>query len=265
RAQNRLEQAGSLPLSELQRDRRQNFTAGDFFAPLLNLVTLNAQQQLGERTSLSVNGFARTLDTQQFNVNLIGASTRSFGHTVSAGGVAQIDHDTRPFDRANRLTVGLEYAHHDAVLTTFDETAGGVHTVDSKVHDDQHAWAVYAQDTLDVARGLLREDDQLVLTVATRFDWVRHQIGAGGPFGARQLRSPGPRALPYRRARRHLLDLADRHHRGVLPERGGDAAPGRRGLRPGHARSSLGAEPRLHVHGVHVPRGRRPRHAPAHR
>ena len=185
RAQNRLEQAGSLPISELQRDRRQNFTTGDFFAPLLNLVTLNAQQQLGARTSLSVNGFARTLDTQQFNVNLIGANTRSFGHTVSAGGVVQLDHDSRPFDRANRLTVGLEYAHHDAVLTTFDETSSGVRTVDSKVHDDQHAWAVYAQDTLDVARALLREDDKLVLTAATRFDWVRHQIGDVGPFGAR--------------------------------------------------------------------------------
>ena len=38
-----------MPLSELQQDRKQNFTSGDFFEPLLNLVTLNVKQQLGER------------------------------------------------------------------------------------------------------------------------------------------------------------------------------------------------------------------------
>src|SRR4029453_54408 len=56
RAQNRIEQPGSLPLSELRRDRRQNFTGGDFFAPLLNLVTLNVHQTVAEHARVSVNG-----------------------------------------------------------------------------------------------------------------------------------------------------------------------------------------------------------------
>src|SRR5262249_25623605 len=60
RAQNRIEQPGSLPITELQRDRRQNFTGGDFFKPLSNLVTLNVRQLLGEHTSLGVNAFVRT-------------------------------------------------------------------------------------------------------------------------------------------------------------------------------------------------------------
>jgi len=51
------------------------------------------------------------------------------------------------------------------------------------VRDDQHAWALYAQNTLELARGLLLETDTLVLTTAARFDWIRHQIGDASPAG----------------------------------------------------------------------------------
>jgi iron complex outermembrane recepter protein len=93
RAQNRIEQPGSLPLSELVRDRRANFTGGDFFAPLMNLVTVNVHQSVTEHTRLGLNGFVRTLDAEQFNANLIGADTRAFQHTTSAGGTLQLDHE----------------------------------------------------------------------------------------------------------------------------------------------------------------------------
>jgi iron complex outermembrane recepter protein len=180
RAQNRIEQPGSLPLSELRRDRRQNFTGGDFFAPLLNLVTLDVRQTVAERMRVSVNGFARTLDAEQFNVNLLGADTRSFTRTTSAGGTLQLDHDGRVLDRANRLTVGLDYVHHDVGVKVLEEEAGAA-ALDSKVHDDSHALAIYAQDSLDVARDLLLTGDALVLTAAARWDWLRHHIGDFGP------------------------------------------------------------------------------------
>jgi iron complex outermembrane recepter protein len=184
RAQNRIEQAGSLPLSELRRDRRQNFTGGDFFAPLLNQVTLNVHQTVAEHARVSVNGFARTLDAEQFNVNLVGTDTRSFTRTTTAGGTVQLDYDGRVLDRANRLTLGLDYVHHDVNVKVLAED-GAVASLDSKVHDDQHAFALYAQDSLDLARDLLRPGDVLVLTTAARWDWLRHHIGDFGPDGPR--------------------------------------------------------------------------------
>jgi iron complex outermembrane recepter protein len=180
RVQNRIEQPGSLPLSELRRDRRQNFTGGDFFAPLLNLVTLNVHQTVAEHARVSVNGFVRTLDAEQFNVNLLGADTRSFTATTSAGGTLQFDHDGRLFDRVNRLTVGLDYVHHGVGVKVLEEE-GAATSVNSKVSDDQHAFALYAQDTLDVAHDLLRPGDVVVLTAGVRWDWLRHVIGDMSP------------------------------------------------------------------------------------
>ena len=185
RAQNRVEQAGSLPQSELERDRRQNFTGGDFFKPLANVVTLNARQLLGESTSLGLNAFVRTLDAEQFNVNLLATNTRSFTHTASAGTTVQLDHDTRLGGRADRITLGLEYLHHDVGVSVFQEQPAGARVLDSRVRDDQHAWALFAQNTLELARGLLRKNDALVLTTAARFDWLRHQIGDASPAGTR--------------------------------------------------------------------------------
>ena len=183
RAQTRIEQAGSLPVSELGRDRRQNFTGGDFFKPLANVVTLNARQLVGESTSVGLNAFVRTLDAEQFNVNLLGPNARSFTHTASAGTTLQIDHDAKLFGRADRLTVGLEYLHHDIGVSVFNEQPAGTRTLDSRVRDDQHAWALFAQNTLELGRGFVREQDTLVLTLAGRFDWLRHQIGDASPAG----------------------------------------------------------------------------------
>jgi iron complex outermembrane recepter protein len=123
----------------------------------------------------------RTLDAEQFNVNLVGADTRSFTTTTSAGGTLRLDHDGRLFDRANRLTVGLDYVHHGVRVKVLAEEAG-LSDVDSKVDDGQHAFGVFAQDTLDVARDLLREGDVLVLTGGARWDWLRHVIGDRSPL-----------------------------------------------------------------------------------
>lgn len=186
RAQNRIEEPGSLPLSDLRRDRTLNYTGGDFFAPLLNLATLNVRHEIGEHTVVSVNGFGRTLDTEQFNANAAGDDTRTFNHTTSIGGTVQLDDDRRIFGRDNRLTLGVEYVHHDVAFTAFAEPGGGSPPErDSDVSDDQHAFAVYAQDTLDLVKDILRRGDALVLTAGARWDWLRHQISDRGPFNGR--------------------------------------------------------------------------------
>src|SRR5262247_553339 len=88
-ADNRIEQPGSLPLSELRRDRTRNFTGGDFFSPQLQFGILNIRQELGSGLALEGNAFARHFKAEQFNVSLISDNTRGFTDTTSAGGTAQ--------------------------------------------------------------------------------------------------------------------------------------------------------------------------------
>jgi len=176
RADNRIEQPGSLPESERARHPRLNYTGGDFFQPVSNLGTLTVKQQLGERTLLTLTAFGRTLDAEQFNVNQLTDNTRSFNDTVSAGATVQLDHDARPAGHANRFTAGAEYTYHDVGVTVFTEPHGGGRDLDSKVRDHQHGAAVYIQDTLELARDLLRQGDMLTLTAGARWDWLRHDI-----------------------------------------------------------------------------------------
>jgi outer membrane receptor protein involved in Fe transport len=194
---NRIEQPGSLPLSLLGQDRTLNFTGGDFFSPRAYLSTLNLRQELGAGFALSLNGFGRILDAEQFNVNLIADNARSFTHTTSAGGTLQLGHRAPVLGRQNHLIMGAEYVHHDVSTQVFEEkndrtlascfedalTAGDdpaeacpLQALSTKVSDKQNGAGLYVQDTLDLARGLLLETDRFVLTVAGRWDWLRHAI-----------------------------------------------------------------------------------------
>jgi outer membrane receptor protein involved in Fe transport len=181
RAQNRLEQPGSLPESELHAHRTRNFTGGDFFEPLMNAVTLNLKQDLGERWALALTAFARTLDVEQFNVNLVDANTRTFTSTATAGGTLEAIHQASLLGRSNRLVVGVEYARADARVRVFGETPAGERAIDSDVRDGLTTLGAWALDTLEAGRDLLVAGDQLVLTAGARFDQVRHAIGDRTP------------------------------------------------------------------------------------
>src|SRR6266481_5795016 len=160
---NRIAQAGSLPLSELVRDRSANYTKGDFFAPRLDQLTLNVQRDLGDRFTLSANGFGRLLHVEQFNVNLVTENTRLLSRTASAGVTMQLDRVSPLFGRLNVLTLGAEYAHSAVDVSVYDPDQ-----IDTRVRDRQNAVAAYLQDTMPVLRNLLREQDELVLTAAFR-------------------------------------------------------------------------------------------------
>ncbi len=201
-AQNRIEQAGPLPLSLLTRDRTLNFTPGDFFRPLLNFGILNLRQELGRGLALSLNGFGRQLDTEQFNVNLATDNTRTFSSTTSAGGTIQLSHEAVLLGRQNRLILGVDYVHHDLRNRVFaekndrsltdclsDAVAAGVDLttacplkrLSTKVLGTQDAIGPYLQDTFDLARGLFLNSDSFVLTAAARWDWLRHDIADRSP------------------------------------------------------------------------------------
>jgi iron complex outermembrane recepter protein len=173
---NRIAQAGSLPASELARDRTANYTGGDFFAPRLNQLVLNVRRDVGDNVTLSANGFGRLLHVEQFNVNLIAEDSRLFSRTASAGGTLQVDRRATLFGRWNLFTAGFEYSHSDVEVRVFDE-----HDLETKVRDRQDTLAVYLQDTFRLASSALREGDELILTAAARWDWIRHRIGDESP------------------------------------------------------------------------------------
>jgi outer membrane receptor protein involved in Fe transport len=193
---NKIKQAGSLPLSILQVDREQNFTGGDFFEPTLHQATLNARQSLGGGFSLALNGFVRKLDAEQFNVSLIGENSRLFNDTLSGGGTLQLTHEGRFWGRKNLLTLGTEYARHEVDIRVFEEQNAGTigecleekpaeqcltPTLESELTDTQDAVGFFIQDTAELGRGLLLAGDSLILTGAVRYDYVRHDITDKSP------------------------------------------------------------------------------------
>jgi len=195
---NTIKQAGSLPVSILKRDRQQNFTRGDFFEPALHQAALNIRQALGGGFSLAVNGFVRKLDAEQFNVSLIGENSRLFNDTLSGGGALQLTYEGRVWGRAQLLTMGVEYAHHDVGVRVFEEQnerslrrcieeaigrgedpadeCGALARLTSRLTDTQATVGFYIQDTAELGRHLLLEGDSLVVTAALRYDYVRHDI-----------------------------------------------------------------------------------------
>lgn len=181
RAQNRIEQPGSLPESELHAHRTRNFTGGDFFEPLLNAVTLNVKQDVGDRWALALTAFARTLDVEQFNVNLADANTRSFTSTATAGGTLEATHQATVAGRSNRLVFGAEFARADARVRVFEETSAGEREIDSDVRDGLTTLGAWVLDTLEIGRDVLVTGDQVVVTAGARFDYVRHAIGDRTP------------------------------------------------------------------------------------
>ena len=200
---NKIKQAGSLPLSRLQINREENFTAGDFFQPNLHQATLNARQALGSGFSLGLNGFVRKLDAEQFNVSLIGQNSRLFNDTLSGGGTLQLAHEGRFWGRKNLLTMGAEYARHEVDIRVFEEQnerslracieeaiAGGedpaekcstLSKLESELTDSQDTVGFFIQDTAELGRGLLLSGDSLILTGALRYDYVRHDITDKSP------------------------------------------------------------------------------------
>src|SRR5436190_3459726 len=183
-SQDRIKQAGSLPERDAREHPRRNFTAGDFFEPELHQAIFNGEQQIGERLTVTVNGFVRALDTEQFNVSLIAPTSRLLNRMRSTAGTAQATHDGAIALRRNVLTVGVEYARHDVRSRTFEEPTGA-REIQADLTDVQDAVGLWAQDSLTLLRGLFMPGSTLILTVAGRWDFVRHDIDdrLGGPSG----------------------------------------------------------------------------------
>ena len=195
-SQDRIKQAGSLPEREARHHPRRNFTAGDSFEPELHQAILNGEQQIGERLTLTGNAFVRALDAEQFNVNQLAPNSRLLNRTLSSGGAAQVAHDGVLAGRRNVLVAGVEYTRHDVRSRTFEEPSDS-RELQADLTDLQDAVGVWLQDSLTLVRDLFVPGSTLVLTVAGRWDYLRHDIDdrLGGPSsGVHEFNRFNPRA-----------------------------------------------------------------------
>jgi iron complex outermembrane receptor protein len=178
-------QAGSLPESELSRNRRANLTAGDYFKPELNFAIINGEQRFGESLTANLNAFVRALSVTQFNANLITANTKLENNTLSTGGGVQLKYRSTIFSLPSLLVGGVEYGWTRVTSRTLEETDGSFEP-EGDLADSQNSFAVYAQHALTLFRDFTGPRSSVVLTISGRYDWLRHAIvdRLGGPSGS---------------------------------------------------------------------------------
>lgn len=170
----RLQQAGALPLSVAAIDPKRNFTPGDFFANETNVVRLTGRQSLPFGFSLNVNGFYRRLDQDQFtrsqpfcaaafgfcSQNLLPNAT-NLVLTESKGGTGQLSQESSFGGSRNTLVLGGEFTSNEigsqrrSESETFSSTGKGT--------TDENVVGLYVQDTLNIA-------SRVVITGGVRYD-----------------------------------------------------------------------------------------------
>ena len=158
----RLQQAGTLPLSLAAIDRTRNFTPGDFFDSETNVVRLNARHEFPFGFSVNVNGFYRRLAQDQFTRGQSSISSNIFA-TESRGGVFQLNHEANLFGQRNALVLGSEYTRNDfgnRSVASFLSFPGSFPSIRST---DEGILGLYAQDTLHLM-------PQLIVTAGVRYD-----------------------------------------------------------------------------------------------
>ena len=164
-ADNRIFQAGSLPESVAAANPRHNFTAGDYFAPQAHLVILNAQRLLG-RTQLALNAFGRSLSSEQFNVNFVGADSRQRNATRIGGGAVQLSGKLPLGARELRWLAGADADDEHVAVRIFAVRADSPDSLTESVRTNQVNVGAFAGANVEIA-------PRLTATLAARYDWIR--------------------------------------------------------------------------------------------
>ena len=185
-SQDKLKQAGSLPESELNRDRRANLTAGDYFKPELNFGIINAEHRFGESLTANLNSFVRALSVTQFNVNLVAPNSKLENNTLSSGGGLQLKYRSTIAGLPSLLVGGVEYAWSRVTSRTLQEEEPGTFATEADVADTQNSFGIYAEHALTLWRDFTGPKSSVILTISGRYDWLRHAIvdRLGGPSGS---------------------------------------------------------------------------------
>src|SRR5436309_15070948 len=165
-ADNRIFQAGSLPESAAVANPRRNFTGGDYFAPQAHLVILNAQRLVG-RTQLAINAFGRSLSSEQFNANFVGADSRQRNATRVGGGAVQLSGKLPLGRRELHWLAGADADYEHVAVRIFAVSGGGSpDSLTESVRTNQVNAGAFAGVNLEVV-------SRLTATAAARYDWIR--------------------------------------------------------------------------------------------
>lgn len=163
---NHLEQAGTLPLSILEADRKKNISPVDFYANELSAVTFQGRQKLPWGLSLAGNANFRQTSRELQTVGLT-SEARAVTDTDSTGGALQVSHDMKVWNRLNRFVIGGEIQHSGVNSGTNGSFLGFPFASKSLI--DQDVSGVFAQDTFDLT-------PELAVTGAVRYDSTRFRF-----------------------------------------------------------------------------------------
>ena len=166
--EDRLMQAGSLPLSLAAIDPKLNFTPGDFNSNRTNVVRFTGHQKLPWGASVNANAFYRHLGQQQFTVGQT-STANNLIKTESRGGVLQLMQEADPFGHHNSLVIGSE-ATRNGFGSNSLSTFTGFGSFPGSITMNENILAFYAQDTFHLT-------SQLLLTAGVRHDWDRIEFG----------------------------------------------------------------------------------------
>jgi outer membrane receptor protein involved in Fe transport len=165
----RLEQAGTLPLDVLDRDRKANISPTDFSATEQSNLTFQGRQRLPWGFSLAGNAYYRQTSRDLQTVGL-GNESRATTDTDTSGGLVQISNELQKWGRRNLFSAGVELSHsgvNSATNSFFPGPFGG--TFASRRLIDQDVLGLYVQDSLDIL-------PNLTLTGALRYDVTEYQF-----------------------------------------------------------------------------------------
>jgi len=166
----KLKQAGALPLSIAAVNPRANFTPGDYTDNNSNVVRLTGRQGLPLGFSLNVNGFYRQLDQEQFGIGqpVFPGSILSMAQTNSTtqswGGTVQLAQKAPIFGRQNNLVFGADVQRND--FGSRLSSTSGFGPFNNRTDTNENIIGLYAQDTLSLLPSLL-------LTAGVRYDQDR--------------------------------------------------------------------------------------------
>ncbi len=163
----RLNQAGSLPLSLASVNPRANFTPGDFFDREDNFFRLNGRHAFPFGVSIAGNMFYRRLQQESFIVSqpfLVGgtnSTSRNISDLESWGGTLQLTHTANPLGFKNSLVLGGEVRWNDFGSSLFATSDFGPFT--SRNSTNEEIAGAYLQDTFYLT-------PQIILSGGVRYD-----------------------------------------------------------------------------------------------
>jgi iron complex outermembrane receptor protein len=186
---NRIYQAGSLPEGVFVVDPRANFTGGDYFAPKAHLVILNAQRLVFGAAQLAINGYGRSLSSEQFNANFVGDNSRQRTSARQVGGAAQLSGKLHPGGRELSFLGGVDGGYQHTTVRIFRVPGGAADSLSEAVRTNEVDLGGFVGASLALGR-------RLTATVAARYDWIRlpfEDLLDGTQSGLHSFRRASPR------------------------------------------------------------------------